>query len=356
MPNRVKASPMQPTSRRTAPATPAPSHTTALAPKPGWRAKASLSRLMPEAFRRGEGPKIDRFNATKDWMSDRVFESLRPRSGPEAMTPAQRVAYGPLARPPTLKRPVVMIPGLTMPAQSFDRMGNQLATNPANGPVVVYVASQDTFRLGDKGGREATAAELRDAKLFQLEYVDPWGAPTTKAPQIAKAMARIGAATGQSLDVVTHSAGGTDFRLYLDGRDASKGPAIERAVLIGPASHGTFVGNIGAAVGQPVKNVDDAARELAVGSALVNRLNERWARQQQQLPGGVTIIGTTGTPTLGPKKGLFEDGDGYMPSAQLAMPGAKTVLMEGPHDTPLAHLWQVQYAGVVNAAFDVLGR
>jgi hypothetical protein len=30
--------------------------------------------------------------------------------------------------------------------------------------------------------------------------------------------------------------------------------------------------------------------------------------------------------------------------------------MEGPHNTPLAHLWQVQYSGVVNAAFDVLGH
>ena len=39
-----------------------------------------------------------------------------------------------------------------------------------------------------------------------------------------------------------------------------------------------------------------------------------------------------------------------------ARPGAKTVVMEGPHNTPLAHLWQVQYSGVVNAAFDVLGQ
>lgn len=359
MPNRVN-SPTTPAVKpraTTAPSEPAPKPAETEAPKSaGWGPKASMTKLLPEVFRRGDGPKIDPFNATKDWMSDRVFESLRPRSGPDKMTPAQKVAYGPLAKPPTLKRPVVMIPGLTMPAQSFDRMGDQLATNKANGPVVVYVASQDTFRIGDKGGREATAAELKNAKLFELEYKDPWGAPTTKAPQIAKAMERIGAATGQTLDVVTHSAGGTDFRLYLDGRDPAKGPKIERAVMIGPASHGTYVGNIGATVGQPVKNVDDAARELAVGSKLVAKLNDSWDKQRGQLPGGVTIIGTTGTPTLGPKKGLFEDGDGYMPSAQLAMPGAKTVLMEGPHNTPLAHLWQVQYSGVVNAAFDVLGQ
>jgi len=342
-----------------------PATTAAPAPKSkGWSAAGALARLdekfdsfKPTNFRQGPGPKIDPFNASKDWMSDRVFNKLKPDVAPEKLQGPQRVAYGPLAAPPTLKRPVVMIPGLTMPAQSFDRMGDQLATNKANGPVVVYVAEQDTFRLGDSQGREVTGDELKNAKIFQLEYRDPWASPTLKAPQIARAMDRIAKATSQSgLDVVTHSAGGTDFRLYLDQRDASKGPKVERAVMIGPASHGTYLGNIGNVVGNPIKNVDDAARELAVGSKMVDGLNTTWDRQKAQIAGGVTIIGTTGTPTLGPKKGVFEDGDGYMPSAQLAMPGAKTVLMEGPHNTPLAHLWQVQYSGVVNAAFDVLGH
>lgn len=330
----------------------------------GWApSKNPIGRLVDgfkdaiEPFKQGPGPKIDPFNASKDWMSDRVFNKLQPSGPIEKLQGPQRVAYGPLQAPPTLKRPVVMIPGLTMPAKSFDRMGDQLATNKANGPVVVYVASQDKFRLGDQQGREVTAAELKNAKLFQVEYKDPWGSPTVKAPQIARAMDRIAAATGQgNVDVVTHSAGGTDFRLYLDGRDPSKGPKIERAVMIGPASHGTYLGNIGGVLGNPIKNVDDAADELAVGSKMINDLNATWDRQRDQVAGGVTIIGTTGTPTLGPKKGVFEDGDGYMPSAQLDMPGATTVRMEGPHNTPLAHLWQVQYSGVVNAAFDVLGR
>lgn len=314
-------------------------------------------QLTPAPYRQGPGPRVDVFNATKDWMSDRVFNKLRPATPIEKLTGPQRVAYGPLDAPPTLKRPVVMIPGLTMPAQSFDTMANQLGTNPKNGPVVVYVAEQDTFRLGDAQGRQVTADELKTAKLFQIEYRDPWASPTSKAPQLARAMERISKATSApSLDVVAHSAGGTDFRLYLDGRDPAKSVNIERAVLIGPASHGTYLGNIGDVVGAPVKNVDDAARELAVGSKRIDGLNATWARQRAQLPGGVTIIGTTGTPTLGPAKGLFEDGDGYMPSAQLDLPGATTVRLEGPHDTPLAHLWQVQYAGVVNAAFDVLRR
>ena len=88
---------------------------------------------------------------------------------------------------------------------------------------------------------------------------------------------------------------------------------------------------------------------------LVTGLDENWERQRAQIAGGVTIIGTTGTPTLGPARGAFEDGDGFMPSAQLDLPGAKTLRLGGPHNTPLAHLWQVQYSGVVNAAMGALG-
>ena len=237
-------------------------------------------------------------------------------------------------------------------------MASDFAKNPKNGPVAVYVAAEDKFRLGDKNGREMTPAELRGTKIFEVEYKDPWAAPTKKAPQLDRAFSRINEATGQGpLDVVTHSAGGTDMRLYLEQRDPSKSPKLNSLTMIGPASHGTYVGNIGAVVGAPVKNVDDAARELAVGSKLVNDLNADWDRQRSQIgAGGVTIIGTTGTPTLGPKPGLFEDGDGYMPSAQLAMPGAKLVTMGGPHKTPLAHLWQVQYSGVANAVMSELGK
>lgn len=324
------------------------------------RARNEIARESRSPFERlkdafDTGP-LDRFNVAKDWMSDRLFNKLAPNKPASSLSGAQRVAYGPVNAPPVLKRPVVMIPGLTMPAASFDKAGQGLAKNPANGPVAIYVAAEDSFRLGSAQGRKLGAHELRDVKIFQIEYKDPWAAPTKKAPQIDRAMQRIAQATGQgSVDVIAHSAGGTDFRLYLDQRDPKKSPKLNEAILIGPASNGTYVGNIGAVVGNPVKNVDDAARELAVGSKLVERLNQNWERQRSQVPGGFTIIGTSGTPTLGPKPGVFEDGDGYMPVAQLGMPGAKTVVMEGPHNTPLAHLWQVQYSGVVNAAFAALG-
>jgi hypothetical protein len=263
-------------------------------------------------------------------------------------------SMGPLKPPPTLKRPVVMITGLTMQASSFDPMARHLASNPKNGGVAVYNCSDAKFHAGSAGGKVMTAQQVKQSKIFEVQYKDAKAAPSDKAPQIAQAMKAIQSGTGTgSVDAVCHSAGCTDFRLYLDQRKgADKLLGIDHAVFIGPASHGTEMGNLGGAVGGPM-GLQKAGGELAVGSKMVNGLNQNWARQRSQVKDGVTIIGLEGAPTASPK-GLV-DGDGYMPTSSVGMPGAKTVLMQGINPTPLMHLWEVHYSGVINQVGDVLG-
>jgi hypothetical protein len=153
--------------------------------------------------------------------------------------------------------------------------------------------------------------------------------------------------------VVCHSAGCTDFRLYLDGRKGSdRLIGISRAIFIGPASHGTEMGNLGNAIGAPL-GLKKAGAELAVGSPLINGLNSRWNRQSEQVKGGVTIIGLQGAPTATPNG--IQDGDGYMAAASVGMPGAKQILLRGIDPTPLMHLWEVHYSGVINAIDQTLG-
>ena len=299
----------------------------------------------------------DLVQRTADQLTTKAFEDFRPNKDPAKLKGADRVAYGPLNAPPTLKRPVVMVPGFMMEANSFDRMGKQLAQNPANGPLAVYVAADGQFHKGSAQGAVMSGAELKQAKVFEVQYRDPFQGPTEKAPQLAAAFDAVQRATGSgTVDAVTHSEGGTDFRLYLDSRGG--GPQIGHAVLIGPASHGTDMGNLGAVFGGLVKHADRAAGELAVGSALNQRLNANWDAQRAQVKDGVTTIAITGAPTLGPG-GLFgtklEDGDGFMPVKDVAMPGARAIQMQGPHRTPAAHLWEVQYSGVINAAMKELG-
>jgi len=263
-------------------------------------------------------------------------------------------SMGKLGKPAVLKKPVVMITGLTMQASSFDPMAKHLASNPQNGPVAVYVAKDGKFHQGGVKGPVMTAGQLAKTKIFEVQYTDVKAAPTDKAPQIAAAMKAIQGATGSSkVDVVCHSAGCTDFRLYLDQRKGTdKLVGIDRAVFIGPASHGTEMGNLGAKVGG-VAGLSKAGGELAVGSKLVDSLNANWRRQSDQVKNGITIVGLKGAPTASPN-GLV-DGDGYMPAASVAMPGAKTVFLQGVDPTPLMHLWEVHYSGVINTVDQVLG-
>jgi pimeloyl-ACP methyl ester carboxylesterase len=263
-------------------------------------------------------------------------------------------AHAPLKPPPVLKRPVVMIPGLTMPASSYDPLARNLATNKQNGPVATYVAATGEFHYGGKNGRVMGDAELKDVKIFQMEYKDAKRPPTEKAPQIADMMSKIEAATGKhDVDVVTHSAGGTDFRQYLDTR-GDDGMKFGKLVMIGPVTHGTSIGNVGSAVGGPL-GLKDASDQLGIGDALVNHLDATWDKQRGQIGENVSIIGITGAPTLG-KGGTIKTGDGYEQAADIKLPGADVTLLKGENPTPLAHLWEVGYSGVVDAVQDKLGQ
>lgn len=328
---------------------------------------SNISRLLPKislppVIRDAVNEVVhgDPIQRATDFVSTEAFENCRPSGDPAKLEGAQRVAYGPLDAAPTLKRPVVMVPGFTMEANSFDRMAQQLASNPANGKVAVWVAKDGKFHQGAAGGPLMTAAQLKSAKVFEVQYQDPFTGPSVKAKALAQAFDAVKRATGAvELDAVTHSEGGTDLRLYLDSRKPGSGPALAHAVMIGPASHGTEVGNLGAVFGGVVKHANVAAGELAVGSPLNQRLLAHWDGIRAQARDGFTVIGVTGAPTLDKGDGFFPvdvvDGDGFMPARDLALPGARTVTLKGPHHTAAAHLWEVQYSGVINQAMGVLG-
>jgi hypothetical protein len=233
-------------------------------------------------------------------------------------------------------------------------MAQHLASDPKNGPVAVYVAADGEFHRGSVHGQVMSKSEVAQAKIFELEYKDPKGPPSEKAPQIQAAMRAIAGATGTgSVDVVAHSGGCTDFRLYLQDRSGGdRNLEIGHAVFVGPASHGTVMGNVGDKVGG-VMGLDRGGRELEVGSKVVDSLNASWDNQRGQVTGGVTIVGVTGTPTVGPHG--ITDGDGFMTADSIGMRGARTVFLHGADPTPIAHLKEIGYSGVIGAAEQAIG-
>jgi hypothetical protein len=267
---------------------------------------------------------------------------------------ASESAYNQPSPPPALARPVLMIPGLTMDAASFDPMAEQLGSTGVNGHAAVYVASEQQFHLDGVGGPVLTGKQLAGIKMFELQYIDAKAAPTAKQSQVADALAAIQSATGAgTIDVVTHSAGGTDFRTYLQDRDPEAGPKIGETVMIGPASHGTFMGDVGAKLGKPM-GLDKAGAELAMHAPLIEMLNRTWDHQRGQIGGHVTIVAVGGAPTYG--VGGFKDGDGYMQADQAALPDTETIYVKGLDPTAVAHLREVEYAGVIQVVQEALAR
>ncbi len=263
-------------------------------------------------------------------------------------------AFAPLQAPPVLKRPVVMLPGLTLGADSYNPLAKHLASNKANGPVATYVAADGKFHLGGKDGRVMQPAEVQRAKLFQMEYKSAKGAPSDKAREVASMMKAVAQATHAELDVVTHSAGGHDFRQYLDTRSgADAAVKIHRAVMIGPVSHGTVMGNIGDVAGGLV-GVKKAAGELGIGDPLVKHLDATWEKQRAQIATDVTVIAISGAPTAGP--GGIQTGDGFVQVDEIDLAKSKTVVLKGADPTPLAHLKEVGYSGVINHVGAALGQ
>jgi hypothetical protein len=259
-------------------------------------------------------------------------------------------ATAPAPPPPLLKRPVVMVTGLLMQASSYAPLAQHLAQNPKNGPFAIYSVADGQFHLRTLRGPVMSQEQLKGTKLFAIQYLDPRAAPAEKEPQLAQALRAIGAASGaETIDLVAHSAGCTDTRLHLDRRargDGAGEPVIGEVVFVGPASHGTFMGNLGDAVGG-LAGVHEAGKALEIGSPLVDGLNERWAEQRAQVTGQVTIIAVTGAPTVG--QGGISDGDGFMPLDEVSLPDTSTVALRGPDPTLVAHLAETQYTGVIAA-------
>jgi uncharacterized alpha/beta hydrolase family protein len=308
-----------------------PTATESTASANAWSPKAAIEKPLAHA-----------------WTA--VKESLRSAASNVGLT-----AFAPLEAPPILKRPVVMLPGLTMKANSFDPLANNLASNKSNGPFATYVAKEGVFRLGGVDGRVLTDAEASKIKSFQMEYVDAKAAPSAKATQVTAMLNKVSALTkSDSVDVVTHSAGGHDFRTYLDTRNGTDSNVkINSATMIGPVSHGTVMGNIGSAVGA-VLGLKEASDELGIGDASVKKLDSTWEKQRNQIAKEVTIIAISGAPTMGP--GGIQTGDGYVQVDEIDMKNANTIVLKGADPTPIAHLKEVGYSGVVNEVQKALGR
>ena len=272
------------------------------------------------------------------------------------------VTFGKKATSAALPETTLWIPGHTLGWRSLRPAMKHFLGNPANGQVAaVYVAKEGRFRANKPTGRVLSDADVRASKLVTVQFSNPRAGQARKSGEIASAVRALRKAKGggerMPLRVVTHSAGDTHFRAALmDHIDPAKdGIRITRVVAVGPVFAGTWTGNVGNTRLGGLLGMREAAGELAEGSPFLARLEAARDEIDSKIEGDRVDIAFQGSPTPKLKRGPHVGpGDGFVQSADVRRPGARTLVLRGLDPTPGNHLGQIMYSGTVKAAEEVL--
>lgn len=261
-----------------------------------------------------------------------------------------------------LPQTTLWIPGHTLGWRSLRPAMKHFLGNPANGQfAAVYVAREGRFRANKPTGRVLGDAEVRASKLVTVQFSNPRAGQAVKSGEIAAAVRALRKAKGGSgrmpLRVVTHSAADTHFRAaLLDHIDPVRdGIKITGVVAVGPVFAGTWTGNLGDSKLGGALGMRQAASELAEGSPFLARLEDARTVIDGKIEGTRTDIAYEGalTPKLRgrPHAG---PGDGFVQSADVHRPGARTLVLRGIDPTVGNHLGQIMYPGTVKAVEEAL--
>lgn len=250
------------------------------------------------------------------FLSDRV-----PELGPARL---------PSEAPPRLERPVLFLHGYMGWAEEFDGM-------------VRWLERDGTNRSGGILDGAHPGPVDPSANVFALRFGKQWQSLEADARELRAAVEAICQATGApGVDVVAHSKGGLDVRLYL--MDPTE--KVDHVVQIGTPNQGTFLANLelvarerfGYPVRPPSKDPEVAAtlRQLTVDGVdgdgkprnpALHDLNAGWETQKERAE-FLTISGD-GIPTITHRlPGVTPLGDGVV-----------TRRSAGREDVPARHVW-----------------
>lgn len=294
--------------------------------------------------------------------------TTRPRGGWRGLRSGWSVQRGKLAPARALPETTFWIPGHTLGYRSLEPAMKHFLGNKANGTsAAVYIPKERVFRANGPKGRVMQPAEVAAAKLVTIEFTDAKAPADPKGKEIAAGMRLLasykqpGLLRGERVPmrVVTHSAGDPQFRAaLLDHIDpGAEGIKITGQIAVGSVFAGAWTGNAGNNPIGGLMGMRKAAGELAERSPFLARLDASRELIDARIEGPRLDIALEGAVPLTPKifgKPKLGRGDGFVQSADVSRPGARTIIMRGIDPTPLNHLKQIGYSGVIKAIEDEL--
>lgn len=239
--------------------------------------------------------------------------------------------------PPELERPVLFVHGYNGAAENWGNFRDWLTRDDIN-------------HNGGLVKGDGTTPVDPTGMVFSMQFQRPYNSCATNARELEAAVDQICQATGaKEVDLIAHSKGGIDSRLYIDQGNEK----VKHLVMIGTPNHGTIMADLELnfrALGLPVfppfqdAEVNQALRDLSVdrinehhqvNNPTVHSLNVNLDRQKARAE--MMTIDGNGVPTLSDRSILTVRGDGVIPRHSVELPGVER-----------SHKWWVTHTAVKN--------
>lgn len=231
----------------------------------------------------------------------------------------------PADAPPKLDRPVLLVHGFNSGPETWKNMKTWLTSGGIN---------------KDGGVVDSHAHPAADGRVFSMQFSRPYNPLSNNATELRSAIDNICAATGASeVDVVAHSMGGLDTRLYLDQGNEK----VKKLVMIATPNHGSVLADLELTfreLGLPIKpptdnplirqTLTDLSEVRGDNNPTLAQLNKNWNRQRGRAD--MCVIAGNGKPTLKNRFWITVRGDGAVSQESAKMP-----------DIPLYNIWTADH-------------
>lgn len=230
---------------------------------------------------------------------------------------------------PKLQKPVLLVHGFNSGASTWTNMQTWLVRDGAN---------KDGGVISPNSG-----AVDGEADVFAMQFSRGCNSLANNAAELRQAIDRITAATGsKEIDVISHSMGGLDTRLYLDQGNEK----VDHLVMLATPNKGSVLADLDLKFREFGLNTLPKEDDPLIRQALkdlgevregnnpnLTALNQNFDRQKSRAK--MLVIAGNGRPTLASRFRVTIKGDTTVSRESATLPGV-----------PIRNIWGVNHGGV----------